>query len=350
MVRHRHRSLHSVALLRTEHRREHAAAVPGRRQLAIINGHDRSPARHESLRLLTLVAELGSLGQAAERMRMSQPAASKRFRMLERRLGLPLAERGTRGSALTVEGKAVCHWSERELAEAQALMSGVTALRTARDNDLRLASSMTVAESFLPEWIGTLQRQSPGVQLSLRVTNSRQVAALATRREITIGFIEAPTVPHGLSSRTVGVDRLAVVVVRSRPWARHRQPIPLAELACTPLIVREPGSGTRETLDRVLAAAGVEPAPPLMVLDVNAAARSAAAAGIGPAVLSAATVRNELALGHLVEVQVADTDLHRRLRAVWPKGRPLPGPAAELLRIALRDQRSLDSPQPPRRA
>jgi DNA-binding transcriptional LysR family regulator len=298
-----------------------------------------NPPDLESLQLLTLVAELGSLGQAAERMRISQPAASKRLSMLERRLGLPLAERGTRGSALTTEGKAVCHWSERVLAESGKLMAGVAALRAARAHDLRLASSMTLAESFLPGWVAELQRESPDVQLSLKVTNSEQVAALATRHEISIGFIEAPAVPRGLSSRTVATDRLAVVVARSHPWAHRRQPVQLTELAETPLVVREQGSGTRETLERIFAAAGLHPVAPLVVLEVNSAVRRAAAAGIGPAVLSAATVEDDLALGHLVEIRLADTDLHRRLRAVWPKAHPLPPAAEALLRIARRSQR-----------
>ena len=298
-----------------------------------------TPPDLESLLLLTLVGELGSLGRAAERMRISQPAASKRLTMLERRLGLRLVDRGTRGSALTTEGKAVCQWSERVLAEAESLMAGVAALRVARDNDLRLACSMTLAEHFLPSWIGTLQRDSPGIRISLKVTNSEQVAALATRGQIGIGFVEGPTVPRGLSSRQVGADRLAVVVPRGHPWAGRREPLPLAELATTPLIVREPGSGTRETLERVLAGAGVEPVPPLMVLEVNAAVRSAVAAGIGPAVLSAATVEDDLALGHMVEVPVAGANLHRRLRAVWPKGSGLVGAAEELLRIAVRGPR-----------
>jgi DNA-binding transcriptional LysR family regulator len=301
-----------------------------------------TPPDLESLTLLTLLAEFGSLGQAAERMRISQPAASKRLSMLERKLGLPLAERGTRGSVLTTEGKAVCHWADRVLTEAQTLMAGVAALRTARSHDLQLAASMTVAESFLPAWVAALQRQSPGLQLSLKVTNSERVAALAVRNEISIGFIEAPTVPRGLSSRTVATDRLAIVVARSHPWARRRQPVQLTELAQTPLIVREPGSGTRETLERAFADAGLEPVPPLMVLEVNAAVRSATAAGIGPAVLSAATVQNDLALGNLVEVQLADVDLNRKLRAVWPKSHPLPASGEELLRIAHREKRSLN--------
>ena len=60
----------------------------------------------------------------------------------------------------------------------------------------------------------------------------------------------------------------------------------------------------REPLDRVLASAGVQPAPPPIVLEVNAAVSSAVAAGIGPAVLSTATVQEELALGQLVGVRV----------------------------------------------
>jgi len=300
------------------------------------------PPDLETLQLLTLVGELGSLGRAAERMRISQPAASKRLSLLERRLRLPLAERGARGSSLTTEGKAVCQWAEHVLAEVDALMAGVAALRAARGSDLQLASSMTLAEHFLPHWIGTLQRQSPDVHLSLKVTNSGQVAELAASGQISIGFIEAPTVPRGLSSRQVGADRLAVVVSRSHPWARRRQPLLLTELAETPLIVREPGSGTRETLERLFAGAGLKPVPPLMVLEVNAAVRSAVAAGIGPAVLSAATVADELAHGNLVEVPVAGADLRRRLRAVWPKSHRLAGAAEDLLRIALRDRRLPD--------
>lgn len=67
-----------------------------------------------------------------------------------------------------------------------------------------------------------------------------------------------------------------------------------------------------------------------MVLEVNAAVRSAVAAGIGPAVLSAATVA------------VAGAALRRRLRAVWPKSHRLAGAAEDLLRSAVRDQRLPD--------
>lgn len=193
---------------------------------------------------------------------------------------------------------------------------------------------MTLAEHFVPRRIGTLQRDLPDVQVSLNVTNSEQVAALAADGRIGLGFLEAPRVPASLRSRQVGIDRLVVVVAPAHPWARP--PVDLDELARTRLIIREPGSGTREAVDRVLAEAGVEPARPLMVLDANAAIRSVVSAGAGPAVLSAVTVRDDLADGRVVEVPITGVDLHWRLRAVWPKGRQLVGAAGELPRIAMR--------------
>lgn len=301
------------------------------------------PPDLESLHLLTLVAETGSLGKAAARMGISQPAASKRLALLERRLGLSLVDRSTRGSALTVEGRAVCQWSGRVLAGMDSLLAGAAALRGDRENDLRVACSMTLAEHFVPHWIGTLQRRSPEVHVSLTVTNSGQVATLATQGVVGLGFIESATVPSGLVSRGVGADRLVVVVAPGHPWARRRRPVELEELAATRLIVREPGSGTRETLDRILAGAVAEPARPLMVLDANVAVRGAVLDGAGPAVLSAVTMRDDLAEGRVVEVPVAGADLRRELRAVWPRGRRLTGSAQDLLRIAVRGRAAADA-------
>ena len=289
-----------------------------------------------SLQLLNLVAELGSLGQAAERMGISQPAASKRLTMLERRLGLTLVNRDTRGSALTTEGKAVCQWSGRVLAEVDALMVGVAALRSGDAIDLRLATSMTLAEHFVPRWVGVLQQHRPNISVSLTVTNSGQAATLAASGQISLGFIEASTLLPGLDTRQVGTDRLALVVAPQHPWARRQEPVDLDELAGTRLIVREQGSGTREALERVLADAAVAPARPLMVLDANAAIRSAVAEGVGPAVLSVLTVRDDLAEGRMVEVSVKGAEMRRRLRAVWQKSRPLTGADKDLLQIAAR--------------
>ncbi|SEO79173.1 LysR family transcriptional regulator [Actinacidiphila rubida] len=297
-----------------------------------------APPDLSNLSVLTSVAELGSIAQAAERLGISQPAASKRLSQLERHLGLRLVKRDTRGSVLTVEGKAVCQWAGRVLAEVDSLMVGVAALRGERAIDLHLASSMTLAEHFVPRWISALQRVAPDTSVTLKVTNSERVTALATAKRINLGFIETSAVPSGLNSRQVGSDRLIVVVAPEHPWAQLLEPVDLDELARTRLIVRERGSGTRETLERVLARSEARPVRPLMVLDANAAVRSAVIEGAGPAVLSAVSVQEDLANGRIVEVPVSGADLHRQLHAVWPEDRALTGAGGELLQIALRSR------------
>ena len=293
-----------------------------------------------ALRLLVDVGELGSLGRAARAAGIAQPSASKRMAVLERRLGVPLLDRGPRGSALTAEGRVVADWASQVLAAADELMRGVAALRERRRATLRIAASLTVAEYLMPRWLHDFQREEADVQAGLHVANSTEVIRLVTDEEADLGFVEGPDVPDTLSARTVATDRLAVVVAPDHPWARRRRPLRPAELAATPLVVREVGSGTRDTLDRVLNATvrSADRARPFLELGSTAAIKGTVATGSAPAVISAFAVEGELAAGRLAEVPVTALDLTRRLRAVWPRGRHLIGPAATLLRVAARSR------------
>ncbi len=289
-----------------------------------------------SLRLLVLVRDLGSLGRASAELGIAQPSASKRVSTLERRLGLVLLDRTRRGSTLTPSGRLVAGWAQRVLDELDGLLTGAEALRSKRDAELRVAASMTLAEHFAPAWIGELRRQRPELYVGLQVSNSEHVADLVAAGEVDLGFIESPAAPGGLSSRTVAADHLVVVVTPDHPWARKKRPLRPAELAATPLVVREHGSGTRETVERALARARAGTLHPLVELGSAASVRSAVIAGTGPAVISELAVATDLVDGRLVTVPVEGVDLSRVLRAVWPGGRRLVGPAAELLALTKR--------------
>ncbi|MCC3777844.1 LysR substrate-binding domain-containing protein, partial [Streptomyces sp. UNOB3_S3] len=114
------------------------------------------------------------------------------------------------------------------------------------------------------------------------------------------------------------------------PWARRRTPLEPAELAATPLILRERGSGTRQVLDAALATHGGL-SEPLLELASTTAAKAAAVSGAGPSVLSELAIGEELAARRLVEIPVRELSLSRALRAAWPTGHRPTGPARELL-------------------
>jgi len=287
-----------------------------------------------ALDLLVRVAETGSLGAAARGVGMAQPNASRSLSRLERQLGLTLLVRTPGGSRLTTEGEVVVAWARDALAGIDRVTIGARSLAEARAAHLTIAASLTVAEYLAPAWLARFRRTHPDLRVSLEVGNSVEVLARVTSGEVPVGFVESPSVPRAVSSRTVARDALVVVVAPDHPWARRRTPVTPAELVAGDLVLREAGSGTRDTLTRALAPAGYDLGGARLELASTAAMKAAASAGTAPAVLSELAVAAEVATGQLVVVPVADLDLTRALRAVWLAERRPTGPAADLVRVA----------------
>ncbi|MFI1158131.1 LysR family transcriptional regulator [Streptomyces sioyaensis] len=283
-----------------------------------------------ALELLLAVARLGSLGRAARARGISQPAASSRIRSMERQLGVALVERSPRGSRLTDAGALVTDWARRVVEAAEAFDAGAQALRGRRDSRLRVAASMTIAEYLLPGWLIALRAQLPGTAVSLLAGNSSAVAERLLTGAADLGFVEGLEVPEGLDGTVIGHDRLIVVAAPSHPWTRRRTELTAAELAATPLILRERGSGTRQVLDAALARHGGLAAP-LLELASTTAVKAAAVSEAAPSVLSELAVGEELTARRLVEIPVRGLRLGRELRAVWPAGQRPVGPARQLL-------------------
>jgi molybdate transport repressor ModE-like protein len=282
-----------------------------------------------ALELLLAVARLGSLGGAARELGITQPAASSRIRSMERQLGVALVDRSPRGSTLTDAGALVTDWARRVVEAAAAFDAGAQALRHRRDSRLRVAASMTIAEYLLPGWLLALRSQRPDTAVSLLAGNSTTVAERLLADEADLGFVEGLSVPAGLDSTVIAHDHLIVVTAPTHPWARRQRPVPAAELATTPLILRETGSGTRQVLDAALGGL----ARPLIELSSTTAVKASAVSGAGPAVLSELAVGEELSMRRLVRIPVEGVTLARDLRAVWPTGHRPTGPARELLSL-----------------
>ena len=293
-----------------------------------------------SLEVLLTVARTGSLNAAAAELGVTQQAVSARISALETQTGVSLVVRGPRGSELTSTGVVVAEWAERLLKAAAEVDAGIAALREDAHRQLRISSSLTIAEQLLPGWLVSMQaaarrRGAAAPRIVLTATNSDAVIERVRAGEADLGFVEGPSVPRSVRSRIVATDRLTLVVPPDHPLARRSRAIDAAELASTPLVSREPGSGTREALRIALVetlGAGTVVAAPLIEFSTAGGVRQAVLAGAGPAVMSDLTVRDDLAVGRLRAVAVDGVDLRRALKAVWIGERlPPAGPARDLL-------------------
>lgn len=291
------------------------------------------------LDLLVAIADEGGIAAAARVLAVSQPTASDRLRILERRLGLTLVVRTPTGSVPTAAGAAVVEWARPVLDGAAVLVDGVRALRGQAASRLSVSASLTVAEHLVPGWLVTLAAETSDVSVALRMGNSTDVVAAVRQGSVQLGFVEGASAPKGLRSRTILRDELVLIVAPGHPWARRRTPVGAAELSATALVMREEGSGTREVLEQWMDITGHEPRAAVELASTTALVH-AVRAGVGPAVVSALAVSEELGDGRLVRVPLrlnegAAAHLHRRIRAVWRGPGPLTPAAARLVTVAL---------------
>lgn len=285
-----------------------------------------------ALALFVAVVDEGGLGAGARRLGLHQPNASRTIAQLEAQAGTALLDRDPRGSRPTSAGLLYAAHARELLDAAEEFSAWLRHSRAEDARELRVGASMTIAEHLMPAWLTELRRATARIRVDLEVLNSTHVLSAVREGSLQLGFVETPHVPRGVHAVALQQDELVVVVAPAHPWARRAVPLDLAELAATPLVVREGGSGTREAFQQLVPAAART--APVQELGSNAAVRIAVASGAGPAVLSTLAVRASLEDGQLERVPLAGSPLRRPLTAVWSGPRRLSGPAADLVAVA----------------
>lgn len=287
----------------------------------------------DTLALFVAIVEDGSLSAAARKLGVHQPNASRALKQLERELGVTLVTRSTTGTVPTEAGRQFAERARVLLNEAAYFSNWCNQLTSTTSAQLEVVASMTISEFLLPRWLTAFAKDSPGVKVTVDVGNSTHVLQNVEVGKAALGFIETTLIPTRVNKKHLGGDYLLVVVAPGHPWAERTSKVSLEELAATPLVTREAGSGTRESFTEILARhlPGVPIAEPAHVVSSNAAVRIAVQTGSSPAVLSQHAVQAQLDNGTLLQVPT-EIALGRPLTAVW-KGDLTPA-ARALINVA----------------
>jgi DNA-binding transcriptional LysR family regulator len=280
------------------------------------------------------VAEAGSMTRGAERLDISQPAASKQVQELECVLGLPLFDRIGRRVHLTQAGETLADYARRLFAlahEAEQVMADVRAVGRGR---LAIGASTTIGTYLLPGVLAEFWRRHPGIELLVEVGNTEQVHRRLAGRELDVGLTEGFVEEEGLDAEIFHRDELVVIAAPGHRLAGQPR-VPLSAVREEPFILREPGSGTRAVEERALARLQV-PVRVAMALGSTEAIKRVVAAGVGLAVVSRLAVGVECAAGTLAVLAVAGLRLDRPLHLVRRQGRR-DGPALQAFCAVLRE-------------
>ncbi|HET8754761.1 MAG TPA: LysR family transcriptional regulator [Solirubrobacteraceae bacterium] len=235
------------------------------------------------LRSLCAAAETGSLGRAALRLQISQPALSKRLAGLEQLAGVALLERSPRGVSLTPEGRRLYEEAQRLLAVADGVADMLAGLPV-RTVPVRLAASHSSCEAFVADVLADESRFA----IELVAANSSVVRGLVADGRADLGV--AASRPGGTPNPAIrelplADDAIVCAVPPGHPWSRLPR-ISIPEFLKTPMVVRDPASNARWTVDTELRRRGLEAAAPLCEVATPAAAKREAIERTAPLLLS----------------------------------------------------------------
>ncbi|MDO9710548.1 LysR family transcriptional regulator [Paracraurococcus lichenis] len=268
------------------------------------------------LRALGAAARTGSVTAAAEQLAVTPPAVAQQLRLLEEALdGMPLLEKTPGGLRPTEAGRealAALARIEAALADCAAAVEALQGMETGR-----VAVGVTsTAKYFAPFALAAFQRAYPRIELRLLVGNREQTVAALEAFELDVAVMGYPPERFPVERAVIG-DHPHVIIGAPGHRLVRRRGIPLREVTDETLLLREPGSGTRDLMQRLFAAAGLAmPAAPSLEIGSNETIKQAVMAGMGIALISAHTIAAEVRDGRLAILDVEGLPAVRQWFAV----------------------------------
>lgn len=265
------------------------------------------------LEVFSAVARYGSMGRAAIHLGLSQPALSMALSQLETALGERVFDRVHRRLILNDRGRALLPLAA-ELCTRAAEIEKLAHVRASEPAGiLRLGASSTIGNYVLPMIIGDFLSRHPHAQVSLEVSNTRNVIQNLLAFEIDLGFAEGVSTEPDVHSFPWRTDRLCVITNPYYPLAMRRQVEPQDLVHEPRWILREKGSGTRAIFENAIAA-HVHDIHIYLELGHTESIKTAVAHGLGASCLPMVAVRTLLDDGHLVEIGTPFLNLERHFR------------------------------------
>ena len=296
------------------------------------------------LKVFRAVAKHLNFRRAAEELFLTQPAVTLQVKTLEQQLGVQIFDRSGSRISLTPAGALLLKFADKIDHLETTALEALSKFAGEPRGELRIGASLTIAQYILPHILGKFQRQHPHIRAQVTTCNTEQVLAALLAHDISVGFVEGPTLRRDIRTEIFLEDELVLMVPPSHEWS-ERSFVDPQELAQERLLMRERGSGTRRVVEIALQKSGVKAKQlhPAMEFDSTEAIITAVEAGLGVGFASLWSIRKEVQLGTLRVVPIRSVRIPRPLSVAYELGHEPQGIALTFLQF-VRSRRDL-SPQ-----
>ena len=266
------------------------------------------------LRSLKAIHANGKISRAAGVLGLTGPAVTLQLQQLEGEIGLTLFDRTPDGMRPTGAGLAVIEAARTIDERLRMLSDEIDAISGRRIGNLKLGVVST-AKYFAPRLMAAFQKQHPGIEVDLQVGNRAKTIDALRRHELDLVLMGRPPREVPVRSLMFGQHPLVIIASADHRLAAKRG-IPMAEVARERFLIREPGSGTRISLEVFFAEIPEKLEDLGAEMGSNETIKQAVMAGLGIAFISAHTIEQEVQLRRLVILDVVGMPIVRQWYSV----------------------------------
>lgn len=269
------------------------------------------------LEIFVAIARSGSVSKAAEQVALSQSAASTSLAELERQFDCQLFDRHGKLLILNALGKSLLPAASSLLTQAEEiekLLEGKSAL-----GDLKLGATLTIGNYLAVLIVSEFMLHHTECHIDLQVRNTQSILHQLARYELDLGLIEGSCHHPELVAEPWMDDELTVFCAPGHPLATKVNPT-IDDLIAATWILREQGSGTRETFDHAMRH-HTSSLKVRLELEHTEAIKRAVESGLGVGCVSRLALRDGFRHGTLIEIKTPMLDLRRQFMMVWHKSR-----------------------------
>ena len=256
--------------------------------------------------------------KAAELLHITQPAVSQHIHALEHQCGAKLFRYEGKQLSLTEAGRLFFQSAVTMRHDAVHLYDSIRRLKSSRRLDF--GTTLTVGEYIMPKPLTKLLRKEPEAQIRMQAPNTAELLRLLDAGEIDFAIVEGFFSKQAYESRIYRRERYLPVCAGNYSF---RQPVSVLEdLLGERLLIREPGSGTREVLERALEERNLAVSDFMAITELGSlnAIKALVLAGLGISFFYEPVVQAELAAGTLREIPLSDCSLTHDFTFLWRKG------------------------------
>lgn len=260
-----------------------------------------------------------NLTRTAKELYMSQPAVTLAVKEMEQYYGIQLFDRLGKRLYLTEAGQQFRSYAmriESLFDDMEKQMKNWDALGV-----LRVGSSITIGTQFMPDYAALFSRMYPQVDVRVRIGTSEMIEQLLMENKLDLALVETPVHQEHLVSEAYMEDRLAVISPAQKHYKENRN-LSREDFVRQRLLLREPGSGTREVFNQVMERSGLCVEPVWESMSTTALV-NAVIHGLGIAVVPRRMAAGVLETGQVYELKVDGIEFRRSFYMVYHRDKLL---------------------------